>query len=296
MIGYKQITLLALLLLGCQKEEQEENLSSFISFGEPQRVTINGYDGVIMEPFITRDDSKLFFNNSNSPAVNTELHWATKINDTTFEYQGLIENVNTDALEGVATMDENNNFYFVSTRSYDQDFSTIYQGVYQSGSINSVSLIEGISLQEPGVVNFDVEVSADGRFLYTVDGTYDANGGPYTSNFVLVEKNGTTFSRSVESDELFKNINTDDLEYAAGISSDGLELYFTRIIAPISPNSLAQIYYSKRKSTEVPFPLSRLLDKIDGFVEGPTVSGDGQRIYYHKRVGDTFQLYMVRKL
>lgn len=293
---YKQIVFLVVLLLGCQKEEQGQNLSSFTSFGEPQQVTINGYDGVIMEPFITRDDSKLFFNNSNSPAVNTELHWATKINDSTFEYQGLLNNVNTDALEGVATMDENNNFYFVSTRSYEQDLSTIYQGVYQSGSVNSVSLVEGISKLEPGAVNFDVEVSADGRFLCMVDGTYDSNGGPYTASFVLVERKGTTFSRSDQSDELLKNINTNDLEYAAGISSGGLELYFTRIKAPINSNSLARIYYSKRKSTEVFFPFPTLLDKIDGFVEGPTVSGDGQRIYYHKKVGDTFQLFMVRKL
>lgn len=291
---YKYISLLVLFLLGCKKEEPEQFISRVINFSEPQRVTIQGYDGVIMEPFITRDDSKLFFNNSNS-AANTDLHWATKLNDTTFAYQGLIANVNTDALEGVATMDENNNFYFVSTRSYNQDFSTIYSGVFQSGNISNVSLVEGISRKEAGVVNFDVEVSNDGKQLYMVDGTYDDQGGPYTANFVLVEKSGNAFERSSVSDEVFKNINTDDLEYAAGISKDGLELFFTRIKAPINANSIAQIYYSVRSSTDVAFPIANLLEKATGFVEGPTISGDGQRLYYHKKEGNTFVLYLVRR-
>ena len=292
--NYKKIALLVLLQLGCQKEEPVQNLSPLLNFSEPQKVTMLGYDGVIMEPFITRDDSRLFFNNSNS-AVNTELHWAAKVDDTTFDYQGVLANVNTNALEGVATMDENNNFYFVSTRSYDQDLSTIYKGIYQSGMVSGVSLVEGISKQEPGQVNFDVEVSNDGNYLYVVDGTYDSSGGPYTANFVVVEKNGSTFSRSTISDEVLQHINTNNLEYAAGIAADGLELYFTRITAPISANSLARIYYSVRSSVNVPFPMPQLLEVANGFVEGPTVSGDGQRIYYHKREDDTFTLYMVSK-
>jgi hypothetical protein len=41
-----------------------------------------------MEPFITRDGHFLFFNNSNNPRVDTNLYWATRIDDLTFQFAG----------------------------------------------------------------------------------------------------------------------------------------------------------------------------------------------------------------
>jgi hypothetical protein len=63
-----------------------------------------------MEPSISRDGQYLFFNNSNDPSVNTNLHWAERIDDLTFQYRGEIAGVNTTSLEGVASMDRNNVF------------------------------------------------------------------------------------------------------------------------------------------------------------------------------------------
>jgi len=83
-----------------------------------------------MEPFLSRDGKYLFFNNSNDPRVNTNLHWATRIDDLTFQYKGEIQGVNTNALEGVPSMDRNSVFYFVSNRSYDQTASTIYRALF----------------------------------------------------------------------------------------------------------------------------------------------------------------------
>ena len=59
-------------------------------FSNPQRVTVRDYDGDAMEPFLTRDGRILFFNNLNEPTVNTNLHWAERFDDLTFQYRGEI--------------------------------------------------------------------------------------------------------------------------------------------------------------------------------------------------------------
>src|SRR6266849_4631567 len=122
-----------------------------------------------MEPFFSRDREYLFFNNSNDPHVNTNLHWAARVDDLTFQYKGEIGGVNTAALEGVPSMDRSNNFYFVSTRSYNQTASTIYRGIFSSGKLSAIELVPGVSVSTPGIVNFDAEISADGNTLYFVD-------------------------------------------------------------------------------------------------------------------------------
>ena len=62
-----------LLFLGCEKKSTNSMTepSEYTAFGNPQRVTIQGYNDHAMEPFITRDGRYLFFNNLNDPAVNT---------------------------------------------------------------------------------------------------------------------------------------------------------------------------------------------------------------------------------
>ncbi len=74
-------------------------------FGAPQPVTITGYSGDAMEPFITRDGSILIFNNLNDPPSETDLHWAERIDDLTFAYRGKLQGANSPALDAVATVD-----------------------------------------------------------------------------------------------------------------------------------------------------------------------------------------------
>ena len=113
------------------REPSRRKKNPSTAFGNPERVTIRGYSDHAMEPFITRDGRYLFFNNSNDPSVNTNLRCAERIDDLTFEYKGEVAGVNTKALEGVPTMDKNG-FYFVSTRSYKETLSTIYQGRFSA--------------------------------------------------------------------------------------------------------------------------------------------------------------------
>src|SRR5260221_3567599 len=106
--------------------EAPDARQSFGVFTNPQPVTIIGYTQDAMEPFISPDGNYLFFNSSNSKPP-TNLYYATRIDDLTFQFQGEIGGVNVPgALTAVATMDSNNIFYFISNRSYPQTFSTIY--------------------------------------------------------------------------------------------------------------------------------------------------------------------------
>ncbi|MGB5378881.1 hypothetical protein [Muriicola sp.] len=291
------IATLALLIFSCSSSKDEEILvDTAILFGSPQRVTLQGYDGQIMEPFLSRDGSILFFNNLNNPLVDTNLHWSTRVNNTLFEYQGELQGVATESLEGVPSMDQNNTLYYVYTGDYFQTLQSIYSGTYSQGSMSNIAVVENLSLNEPGWLNFDVEVSNDGQSLYFVDGLYDENGGPRQANFSIARKIGNEFQRDPNSAMLLANINTDDLEYAAAISKDELQLCFTRIIGAISVNSEAHIYIATRTDTSMPFSKPQEIKEITGFVEGPTFSSDDHGIYYHKKENEDFVLYYIEKL
>lgn len=289
---YNTIITLSLVLTACQSAgtvaSQKEREGA--AFGNPERVTIRGYSDHAMEPFITRDGRYLFFNNSNDPSVNTNLRYAERIDDLTFGYKGEVAGVNTQALEGVPTMDKSGGFYFVSTRSYKETLSTIYQGRFSGGAVTGVKIVEGISEKTPGRVNFDVEVSADGRTIYFVDGVFSGKPVPDRSDIAIAVRGDSGFRRLSRSAELLKNINTDALEYAACISPDELELFFTRV----GKNGPA-IYRSTRKSVTQPFDPPERVAAIKGFVEASTLSPDGRSLYYHLKEGERFVIYRVTR-
>ena len=265
------------------------------SFAQPVSVAVKGYTGNIMEPFVSRDGNLLLFNNLNSAPENTNLHWATRVNDSSFQYQGELTGVNSTDLEGVPTMDSAGLFYFVSNRNYSQTLSTLYQADFNSGHLSNVRLLQGVSKLEPGWVNFDVEVSADGANLYFVDAKFNASGQPASADLVLAQQTGAGFKRVPANDSTLQNINTDALEYAASISADGLTLYFTRVVLPLHENSSPEIFFSTRLSDKLPFGLPSKIICITGFAEAPAIAPGGKILYYHKKENNRFVLYMVRK-
>ena len=107
-------------MIGCARTGPANPAHGTELVGDPLRVTIAGYDGDAMESFLSRDALYLFFNDLHDPAVDTKLHWAERVADSTFHYRGEISGVNSSALDAVAPMDRAGVFYFVSTRSYDQ--------------------------------------------------------------------------------------------------------------------------------------------------------------------------------
>ncbi len=261
-------------------------------FANPTRVTIVGWSDDAMEPFISRDGHYLFFNNSNDPSVNTDLHYAERIDDLTFQYRApLGGGVNTTALEGVASDDDDGMFYFISDRSYATTQSTIYRGLFAGGALSGVELVPGLPASGPGRVIFDVVVSADGATLAFAEGLFTAAGGPQSADLILADRAGSGFARSPTSAATMQAVNlAGGVQYAPVLSASKLELYFTRI-----DGSQPAIYGATRASTDAPFSTPRPLAAITGFAEAPTLSLDEKSLYYHLRDGAHFAIYRVTR-
>lgn len=259
-------------------------------FSHPERVTIHGYVATAMEPFVTRDGRYLFFNDSNAPAADTNLHYAERIDGVTFEYRGEIAGANAQALDAVASMDRDGRFYFVSTRSYADTLSTIYSGWFIAGVVADVALVPGVSKTVPGQVNFDAEISPDGNTLYLVDGVFEGGAVPVAADLAIAVRRSGRFERLADGPELLANVNTDALEYAPSISADGLELFFTRL-----DGGLPAIYRAARRQVDLPFGVPEPVAAIKGFAEAPSLSADGRSLYFHKRAADQFEIYRVTR-
>jgi hypothetical protein len=265
----------------------------YLAFQHPERVSIANYSGDAMEPFLTHDGRYLLFDNRNDPSVNTNLHYAERIDDLHFAYRGEIQGANTDALEGVPSMSCDGTLYFVSTRSYGQTFSTIYRAYFEKGVATNVEIVPGISRHTPGWVNFDAEISADGETLYSVDSQFK-NGMPATADIFIAKKHGDVFERAPDSDAVLKLVNTKALEYAPAISSDGQELFFTRV-EKITATAEPRIWRTARKSIHESFGEPQLVSAITGFAEGPTLSPGGLSLYYHARENGKFVIFRVTR-
>ena len=271
---------------------------NFGVFTNPEPVTIEGYTQDAMEPFISPDGNYLFFNNSNN-ARPTNLFYATRIDDLTFQFQGEIAGANSGGmtLSAVPSMDMSNTFYFISDRSYAQTFSTIYSGTFSAGSVSNVALVQGVSKDKLGDVNFDQCISPDGGTLYFVDGVF--SGGASVSaaaSIAIAKRHGDHFVRLKNSVEIMRKINTHDLNYAPDVSKSGLEFFFTRIpIQGSQPKPPPVIYTATRSKTSKPFGAPRKIDAITGFAEAPALSPDEKSLYFHLRVSGTFVIYRVTR-
>ncbi|TXH64848.1 MAG: hypothetical protein E6Q88_14890 [Lysobacteraceae bacterium] len=264
-------------------------------YGDPQLVTIEGYAGDAMEPFLARDGRYLFFNNSNHPSVDTNLHYAERIDDLRFRYQGEVRGANTPALDAVATMDRQGNFYFVSLREHEKTRDSIFRGKFRDGALSNVEAVPGISRKKALSINFDHDISPDGERMYVVDGRFDLLWvlGPKAADIVIADRRGDEFVPAADSATILRNVNTDVLEYAPSISADGLTLLFTRMRRGLGAKPA--IFVAQRNDPTRPFGPAHRLVELEGFVEATTFSVDERSIYYHKKDGERFVLYRATK-
>jgi WD40 repeat protein len=263
------------------------------AFTDPQSVTIRGYSASAMEPFISEDGEYLLFNTSNVAPNIPALQSATRVGADTFQYQGAIAGANQPGyLSGTPSMDENGNLYFVSTHSYAQTLSTIYAGRFASGTVTGVHLVAGISGGALGTIDFDVEVSPDGSTLYLSVGHFD--GGPPTSaSLALFDKVGNGFVPDPHSTTILRAINRAGmLTYAASISTNGLELFFTQA-NPAGGDPA--IYRAVRAGVGQAFGDVQRIGAITGYAEAPAISANGTTLYYHRMVGSMFQIWTVTR-
>lgn len=285
----------AILLLAACAQAPEPAPPEWARFGQPQPVMIRGYDGDAMEPFLARDGGVLFFNNSNAPSAQTDLHWAERIDDTTFQYRGPLNGANGMALDAVASMSADSRFRFISTRSYEATLGTVYCAAWRDESLDAPALQDDVSVRIPGRLMFDLEVAADATTLIVADGEFRGGAMPASADLRLARWRDGRFVLTPEDDALFAAVNTRVLEYAAAISADGLTLAFTRLEGQF-PFVRTSIWLARRSESNAAFEPPVRLDTIDGeLIEGPTFSPDGNTIYYHRKTGDHFAIWRVTR-
>ncbi len=275
-----------ILFVCCSCFNLNENNSEmqYPEFIDETEVIIDGCNTDMMEPFITKDGSFLFFNSLND-GINTSLFYATKVDDTHFVFQGEISGVNgaTPHLDAVASMDKNNIFYFISTRNYPDVIENCQTGKFNNSEVKDIQPVKGnFYISSPGWIIMDAEISKDGNILYYTNSYFNGNILPNKSMIGIAEKKDSLFNKIVLSDNMLRNVNDPDyLIYAPSSSSDGKELYFTRIK---KGTYTTEICVSVRSDKNGVFSKAKKIEISGNNVEAPTLIDDGKRLYYHKKL------------
>lgn len=259
-------------------------------FAPLQPVTIEGYSDHAMEPFIARDGETLFFNNRNQPAEETDLHWATRIDDLTFLYRGRIASANSSHLDGVASLARDGTFAFTSLRAFESDGATIWMGRWTGEAATDLELVTQLRPGAPPRFNMDGELSASGARFYVTDNRWALIGGLRTSDIRASVREGGRWRRAPEYDDWFGAINTrDDLEYAPATNEAETELYFTRLARRFLRAPRFETFVSVRSEASGPFGAPARIGALQGYVEAPTVAPDGA-LYVHAMLNGRFTI------
>ncbi|MDC9723706.1 MAG: hypothetical protein PSN34_13170 [Urechidicola sp.] len=291
------------LIISCSSPNEDiQDIYTYPSFGSEIEVTINGLSFDAMEPFISSDGNYLFFNNKND-GINTKLFYAIKVNDSIFNYVGEISGTNQITqpyLDAVADMDASGNFYWTSTRNYPNELDNLFYGTFNSGVVNNIGRLQGdFNLNTPGWLIMDHGISLDGEFLFFNNARFDEINcqGPCETTIGIAQKiNSTTFNTLDDSEIILQNVNDSNyIYYAPCISSDNLELYYTRYLkGTITANTIFEICVAVRNSatSEFSIPIVLFSESISNLIEAPTITTDMNILYYHKKILDTHKIFM----
>lgn len=278
------------------------------------------FDGNINEPFVGPDDRWLFFSTYEPDKDN---HLAIKIGEGAYLHLGELGTNTAEYLEGNPTMDNLGNFYFVDSQR---------PGMVSRGLVNpnlpavltdlqAVAGLPAATIGEPYLcgefacrnndLTISVEVNAAGDILFFSRAHYLEVFNPSAALQSVAVLAGDIFMTKKLADGQFhldlelsnyimQAINTPNkLEYAAGISADGKNLFFTRS-KPLSSEQAvleSKIMWASRADITQPFQTPLVVGRIaKGFVEGPKLSADGNTLYYHRSIderGTFFRLYRV---
>jgi hypothetical protein len=255
----------------------------------PEPVRIASYTGEAMEPFVSRDGKFLFFNTRNDPGVDTNIHFAEVAFDGHFRYLGRLEGTVSTDLDGVPTMSADNKFCFISPREYRRTLNSVFCGTFDGTKVVDATPQTGLATARLGRLIFDVEIGSDGRSMVYAEGTFSGRHVPDEADLYLAMQTPNGFAPDPRGKRILARLNTDALEYAPGLSADGLTLTFTRLEG-VWPFQTPALFRATRKRTSQPFGIPTRLTAIDGFVEGPTFAPDGT-FYFHKRVNGRFQIW-----
>ncbi len=264
------------------------------AFTDPRPAAIAGWAGSAMEPDISPDGRDLLFNTSNVPPSVPALEYATRSGPGGFTYRGPVVGADqSGSLSGTPSLDDHGDLYFVSDRQYAPGLATVYAGRFAAGAVTGVHLVAGVAAPAPGLVDFDVSVSSDGATLYVSVGRFGSGSGPSSAWLTVYDRVGTGFVPDPGSTRLLRAVDAPgELDYAASVSADGRELFFTRA----DPGGgVPRIERAVRPSVGRPFGRVQPVPAITGFAEAPSLSRDGTTLFFHQRVGDRFVIEQVTR-
>lgn len=294
---------ISLIIISCSSSDNDITESLvYPSFGSEMEVIINDLSFDAMEPFISSNGNYLFFNNLND-GIDTKLYYATKVNDSTFNYVGELIGPNqttTPHLDAVADMDSNANFYWTSTRNYPTELNNLFHGIFRDGNISSIERVQGdFNMNTPGWLVMDHGISLDGQFLYFSNARFDDSNclGPCETILGVAHKiNASEFSTLPNSTSILQNINNPDyIYYAPCISANNLELYFTRYLkGQITSGTVFEICVAVRDNSLSEFSIPKVLfsEVISDLIEAPTLTVDQKIMYYHRKSSDSHKIVM----
>ncbi|MFT6921705.1 MAG: hypothetical protein ACJA1C_000702 [Crocinitomicaceae bacterium] len=277
------------------------------SFGPETDVTINGLTFDAMEPFISADGTYLFFNNIND-GVDTKLFYATRVNDSTFDLVGEVNGTNQAPaamlLDAVPDLDTLNNFYWTSNRNYPAELDNLMHGTFSNGNVTNTGHVHGdFNMGIPGWLVMDHGVSYDGELLYFNNARFDPVGcqGPCETVLGVAQKvDNSTFMTLPNSATLMTTVNdTNFIYYAPCISSNNLELYYSRY--PRDSVTLAtqfDICVATRNSATDNFSMPVVLfsELFIDLIEAPTLTKNMEIMYYHRSIPGSHKIVMRQRL
>lgn len=275
-----------------------ETLIENYEWEKEEHIDIEGYSADAMEVGISPDGKYLLFNDRGEP--NKDMHWATRNNDRSYKYQGIVQNTLSDKVDGTPSFDAKGNLYFTTLKAYPKDQRSIYKASFKDGIAYNPQPVEGdiyvknVNFPSQLWVSLDPDISDDGTLLFYSEGRFDPRlGFPYPFNVRGAEKVNNKFVKMDE--RILANINTDHMDYAPAISADGLDIFFSRIAKVNGRMKLIGIYTAKRKSRKDPFAKPEKIMAITGNVEAPVLSGDESKLYYHRMDRGVFRVYRVTR-
>jgi hypothetical protein len=171
----------------------------------------------------------------------------------------------------------------------------VFAGHFSEGHVSGTHQVPGVKAPEFGKVDFDVGASPNGRFLYVALGQFGGSGPPSSAKLVVFERRGEGFVSYRAGESILAAVNkTAALVYAAALTADELELFFTA--ASPAEGRAPQVYRATRSSTTARFGHVERIAAITGFAEAPSISSDGTTLYYHQKVGEEVHIQTVTRI
>ena len=266
-------------------------------YNNEKPVTINGYTLDAMEPHLSTDGNVIFFNSLND-GITTSLHYAGRVNDTVFNYIGLVPIVNqtiTPRLDAVASIDTANNFYWISTRSWPSINENLERIRFLTSGYNNRGKVYGnFYINAPGWLIMDAAINYYGDKLIYCNALFSGcSGAPCKASMGVAQKiNDSTFNKTPTSATLFASINdtSNYIVYAPFLTKDELELYYTRLL---KGGTQTEVMVVTRSSTNAVFGAPTVLVTAPSVLpEACTLTSDKLKMYYHKYVSGKYELHL----